>query len=114
MAEAEWRIAGAHVFFGKKRNTGDRIALPLDQIDAVLVQNPEDIANFTAILVDMAAVQSAAEVPPVLRQPESLKLLGEVYRGADNGPVYDFAAKGGCSIEVFEVMSMTLLCIEPR
>lgn len=78
MAEAEWRIAGAHGFFGKKRNTGDRIALPLDQIDAVLVQNPEDIANFKAILVDLAAVQGAAEVPPVLRQPESLKLLGEV------------------------------------
>jgi hypothetical protein len=76
MAEAEWRISGSHGYFGKKRNTGDRIALPLAQIDAVLVQNPDDIPKFEAILAALASARGASKWPPVLRQPESLKDLG--------------------------------------
>ena len=72
LIETEWRIAGEHGFTGGRRATGQRIALPLDAIEAVLVQNEEDIVQFEDILKSLTGASTAERLPPVLWQPAHL------------------------------------------
>lgn len=72
LIEAEWRIAGEHGFTGRKRVTGDRIPLPLDAIDAVLVQKDEDVAAFEEILKGLPGASTATSLPRVFAQPSTL------------------------------------------
>jgi hypothetical protein len=72
LIETEWRIAGEHGFTGGRRTTGERIALPLDAIEAVLVQNEEDVVLFENILKSLTGASTATSLPPVLWQPPHL------------------------------------------
>ena len=76
LIEVEWRIAGEHGFTGRRRASGDRIILPLDAIEAVLVQNDDDIAKFEGILKFVPGASSAIDMPPVLAQPPKLPTMG--------------------------------------
>lgn len=72
LIEVEWRIAGEHGFTGRRRTSGERIALPLHAIETVVVQNPDDVARFEDILKSLPEASSATRLPPVLRQPTML------------------------------------------
>jgi hypothetical protein len=73
--QVEWRIAGEHGFTGRRRTSGDRIILPLDAIEAVLVQNDDDVAKFEGILKSLPGASSATNVPAVLVQPPTLPAM---------------------------------------
>ncbi|RKR31204.1 abortive phage resistance protein AbiGi (putative antitoxin) [Paraburkholderia sp. BL17N1] len=72
LIETEWRIAGEHGFTGGLRTSGERIALPLDAIEAVLVHKIEDKVQFEDILKSLDGASTAARLPPVLCQPPHL------------------------------------------
>ena len=80
LAEAEWRIAGSHGFMGGRRASGDRIPLPVSEIDAVLVQREDDVPRFEALLASLAAKSGASKVPTVHRQPDTLPNSRPLYR----------------------------------
>lgn len=72
LEEYEWRIAGQHGFMGGKRESGKRLSLPIEQVEAVLVKNNDDIPLFEELVRSLAAHQSASHIPTVLCQPAIL------------------------------------------
>jgi hypothetical protein len=80
LAEVEWRIAGKHGFVGGKRATGDRIPLPLNAIEAVLVQKDSDVKRFEEVLKSLRGAPLATGIPPVLAQPATLPFVNLPFR----------------------------------
>jgi hypothetical protein len=72
LSEFEWRIAGHHGFHSGKRTTGQRLHLPLTDVEAVLVQNQDEVVEFERLLNSMAS-RTVGELPKVLYQPTILK-----------------------------------------
>jgi hypothetical protein len=79
LAEVEWRIAGEHGFTGRRRASGERIPLPLSDVEAVLVKTNDDVPRFEAILASLAAESGAVKLPPILVQPATLPIADSRY-----------------------------------
>lgn len=72
LPEFEWRVTGPHGFLGGKRATGQRLPLSMTDIEAVLVQKPDEVPEFEALLKTLPAT-GATKLPEVLCQPGTLK-----------------------------------------
>jgi hypothetical protein len=70
--EFEWRIAGRHGFMGGGRDVGKRLPLPIRDVQAVLVQNEDDVVPLSALVSQLAAAQGESCVPTVMWQPTTL------------------------------------------
>lgn len=95
--EVEWRIAGEHGFTGRRRETGDRLTLPFDAIQAVLVKKEDEVEKFTDILKALSTTPGK-ELPPVLVQPRILPLdIGDV------SPAFQYFLSGGDEDKPFNI-----------
>lgn len=72
LEEYEWRITGQHGFMGGKRESGKRLPLPIEQVETVLVQNNDDVPLLEELVLSIATIQSASQVPSVICQPAVL------------------------------------------
>lgn len=72
LLDAEWRIAGKHGYLDGQKDTCKRLALPLADIEFVLVPNEADQRLVAEEIARLAGMQGAAHIPPVLTFPKSL------------------------------------------